>query len=308
MRSFESFSSANTRAYHAYRSGERVYHLFARKVYQAMELENLPTHKRHQLEYVKTRLVALDFILAQPEHHYLETEADKIRFFEREYGLDRAVLPKKLYRARRSAEVTPRYFVDRFPIFLDPAPAPPLPTFTYVEAGAVTLDGFQTHLRAYSRLFRSLPAFTFLYVAPTARLLGAAESQFQASVCGPRPHGKSVGLGDYFRLRAAWDGGDRLASADVVRLKDAQSRYAAKQFDRLYERWRAGGASDGEVAQFASEFPDQPKVTFRTSVCGSSLKVFSSPMGRAPESWPEAALSGSPSQVSGGSSVEASAP
>ena len=45
-------------SYHAYRSGGRVYHLFARKVYQAIERENLRTRKKHELEYVKTRLVS----------------------------------------------------------------------------------------------------------------------------------------------------------------------------------------------------------------------------------------------------------
>jgi hypothetical protein len=45
-------------SYHAYRSGGPVYHLFARKVYQAIERENLRTRKKHELEYVKTRLVA----------------------------------------------------------------------------------------------------------------------------------------------------------------------------------------------------------------------------------------------------------
>ena len=52
--------------FHAYRSGGRVYHVFARKLYQAIERENLRTRKKHELEYVKTRLVALDFVLAHP--------------------------------------------------------------------------------------------------------------------------------------------------------------------------------------------------------------------------------------------------
>jgi hypothetical protein len=53
--------------YRAYRSGERVYHVFARKLYQAIERESLRTRKKHELEYVKTRLVALDFVLAHPQ-------------------------------------------------------------------------------------------------------------------------------------------------------------------------------------------------------------------------------------------------
>ena len=67
--------------YRAYRSGGRVYHVFARKVYQAIERENLRTRKKHELEYVKTRLAALDFVLAHLQQRYLETEAEKVAFF-----------------------------------------------------------------------------------------------------------------------------------------------------------------------------------------------------------------------------------
>ena len=63
-----------------------------------------------QLDYVKTRLIALDFVLGHPQHGYPETEAEKVAFFESELAVSREILPVKLYRARRSAEITPRYF------------------------------------------------------------------------------------------------------------------------------------------------------------------------------------------------------
>src|SRR5260370_26258769 len=100
-------------SYHGYRSGGRVYHLFARKVYQAIERENLRTRKKHELEYVKTRLVALDFVLGHPQYRYLETEAEKVALFEKEWNVSRETLPVKQYRARRSAEITQGDFWDR---------------------------------------------------------------------------------------------------------------------------------------------------------------------------------------------------
>jgi hypothetical protein len=76
--------------------------------------------------------------------------------------VSRATLPAKQYRARKSAEVTPRYFVDRFPIFLNRgSAAAPVPTFTYVDSGAVTVDGFATHLRAYLGLFQAFQGSNF---------------------------------------------------------------------------------------------------------------------------------------------------
>lgn len=65
-------------------------------------------------------------------------------------------------------------------------------------------EGFGTHLHAYLALFQGLPAFEFVYIAPTPRLFQAAESPFQQVVNGRRLGGKSVSLLDYFRLRKAW--------------------------------------------------------------------------------------------------------
>jgi hypothetical protein len=155
-------------------------------VYQAIERENLRTRKKHELEYVKTRLVALDFVLGHPEHCYLKTESEKVAFFEKQRNVSRETLPVKQYRARRSAEITPRYFVDRFPMFVDRMSSPPVVTFTYVDAGAVTLEAFGTHLRAYLGLFQALPKLEFIYLAPTARLFRAAESEFYHTLHGAK--------------------------------------------------------------------------------------------------------------------------
>jgi hypothetical protein len=292
--------------YHAYRSGGRVYHLFARKVYQAIERENLRTRKKHQLEYVKTRLVALDFVLAHPQHSYLETEADKVGFFEREYNLGREALPVKLYRARKSAEVAPRYFVDRFPMFLNRSSTPPVLTFTYVDSGAVTLDGFGTHLRAYLGLFQAVRRFEFLYIAPTARLFQAAESEFHHVVYRWHEQSKCISLLDYFRVRKAWDAKERVASADVVLLKEAQGRYAGKNFEDVYERWRNGTVIDSDVMRVVEQPFEATRAVFRTLVCGSSLGIFTDPLGITAESSSERNSKGSLPQVSASGSLRVS--
>ena len=263
--------------FHAYRSGGRVYHVFARKLYQAIERENLRTRKKHELEYVKTRLVALDFVLVHSQHGYLETEAEKVAFFETEYKVAREALPVKQYRARKSVEVTPRYFVDRFPMFVSAASSPPAVTFTYVDAGAVSLDGFGTHLRAYLPLFQALPQFEFIYISPTARLFQPAESEFHHALYGQRRSAKSVNILEYFRLRKAWNARERVTSADVVLLKEAQAQYGAKQTEDLYEKWRNGVVANDDVMRHSDHCGEHVKGVFRTLLCGSSLKVFSDP-------------------------------
>ncbi|MGB8472559.1 MAG: hypothetical protein WCE61_00585 [Candidatus Acidiferrum sp.] len=272
---------------HAYRSGGRVYHVFARKLYQAIERENLRTRKKHELGYVKTRLVALDFVLAHTQHRYLETEAEKVRFFEKEYEAARETLPVKQYRARKSAEVTPRYFVDRFPMFVNTVSSSPAVTFTYVDSGAVTLDGFGTHLRAYLPLFQRLPRFEFIYISPTARLFPAAESEFHHTLYGRRSSSNCASILEYFRLRKAWDTRERVASADVVSLKEAQVLHAGKATEELYEKWRRGVVRDDDVMRDAHHRREPGRGAFRTFICGSSLRVFSDPIGGDAESYME---------------------
>ena len=290
-------------SYHAYRSGERVYHVFARKVYQAIERENLRTRKKHELEYVKTRLVALDFVLARPEHRYLETESEKIAFFDESYRISREILPVKRYRAKKSADVTPRYFVDRFPMFVDRASSPPSVTFTYIDPGVVTLGGFTTHLRAYFGLFNALPRFELMYLARAPRLFQAAESEFRHVLCGRRSQSRSVSILEYFRLQKAWDERERVASADVILLREAQERYAGTSTQTLYEKWRGGELGDDDVKRDACGSSDPPKAAFRALLCGSSLKVFTDVRKAGTESSMEGDFAECGEQVSGESSV-----
>ena len=290
--------------FHAYRSGGRVYHVFARKVYQAIERENLRTRKKHELEYVKTRLVTLDFVLGHPQYPYLETEAEKIAFFAKEYGVGFETLPVKQYRARKSTEVTPRYFVDRFPMFVNAVLSPPLVTFTFVDSGAVTLDGFGTHLRAYFALFQALPSFEFLYIAPSSRLFQAAESEFHHALYGRRAQSKYVTVLEYFRVRKAWEAKERVASADVVLLKEGQARYAGTRIEEVYEKWRNGVVGDAVVMRDVDQSMKSGKSIFRTIVCGCSLRVFSDPMASDAETWTERDVLQAVGQVSGESSTQ----
>lgn len=291
--------------YRAYRSGGRVYHVFARKVYQAIERENLRTRKKHELDYVKTRLAALDFVLAHLQHRYLETEADKVAFFSTEYKIGPETLPVKQYRAKKSADLTSRYFIDRFPMFANSLPSQPVVTFSYVDAAAVTLDGLGTHLRAYLNLFRALPHFEFLYLAPTPRLFEAAKSEFAHVLYGRRGGSTAATVLEYFRLRKAWDSKERVTSAGVVLLKEAQAHYGGG-IEELYGKWLNGIAGDEEVTRAGKVGREHGKGTFQTGLCGSSLTVFSDPVGNDTESWAETDIFDTAPQNSAQRSAQAS--
>ena len=261
--------------YHSYQSGGRIYHVFSRTVFRAIGRDDLRTRRRHQLDYIKTRLIALDFVLSNQAYDYLETEAEKVPFFETRMRVSGDLLPSKVYASKVSQSKTTRYFVDRFPLFLKDATSfNPLIVFTYVDAAFATLKGFVTHLEAYRGLLRSLPRFEFIYLAPSDRFFKTAESEFSRVVLGRLRETSREDLLRYFRLRNDWERGERVAAAEVVFMNAAKRQFSDKAFEPLYQRWRGGAAKDHEVCSTPANAESVICATFSARICGSSLSVF----------------------------------
>src|SRR5207244_11896042 len=131
--------------------------------------ESLRTRRRLTLQASRTRRLALDFILANQEYQYLETEAEKVAYFCDQLHIEKGCLPVKLYMGGPTSQPTLRYFVDKFPLFMSfPRPGfSPVVTLSYVDPGLEALTGFVTHLGQYQPLFRELADFRFLYVSST---------------------------------------------------------------------------------------------------------------------------------------------
>src|SRR5260370_22869576 len=72
-----------------------VFHLFSRTVYGKMEKDNLRNRRRHSFEFIRTRLLLLDFILANQILPYFEAEEDKVKFFCERMGMSKDCLPAK---------------------------------------------------------------------------------------------------------------------------------------------------------------------------------------------------------------------
>jgi hypothetical protein len=59
----------------------RIYNLHSRLIYRAVGRQKLPNRHQHSLEYIRTKLAILDFVLAHLDYRYLETEAEKVDYF-----------------------------------------------------------------------------------------------------------------------------------------------------------------------------------------------------------------------------------
>src|SRR5260370_31128508 len=179
-----------------------IFHLFSRPIYGQIDKDNLRNRRRHSFDFMRSRLVLLDFILANQDLNYFETEEDKVRFFCDELGVPKDSLPAKVYEGSLESKPTLRYFVDKFRLFLSSpfSRAPPVVTLSYVDSGFETSSHFVSHLGAYQGLFRQLKSFRFLYIAAKDAYFQKAEERFRSLVKRPLESDFSGQILRYFQV------------------------------------------------------------------------------------------------------------
>jgi hypothetical protein len=245
-----------------------VFHLFSRRVYGQMDKDNLRNRKRHSFAFMLTRLVLLDFVLANQQFAYFETEQDKVNFFCSELGISKHCLPAKVYEGATPGQQTIRYFVDKFPLFLAPPlpGVPPVVTFSYVDSGVERPSSFASHLAVYRPLFQQLPNFRFLYVAMKEAYFRGAEERFRSVVKRPLEGDGSKEILTYFQIRKRWDNHEYIVpvTKDLEFLRDARERFRGNEWESLYRSWRLGEVLDGELRSKISQRQSERLVFFDT--------------------------------------------
>jgi len=209
--------------------GGSLFHLFSRMVYGQIDRENLRNRKRHSFEFMRTRLVLLDFVLANQDLTYLETEQDKVNFFCQELGIPEDSLPAKVYEGAARGQQTIRYFVDKFSLFLAPplSGVPPVVTFSYVDSGFERQSSFASHLAAYQPLFRQLHRFRFLCIATREGYFREVEQRFRSFFKQPLEADLGNEILRYFQIRKRWDNHEYIipVTEDLEFLRDARERF-----------------------------------------------------------------------------------
>jgi hypothetical protein len=251
-----------------YRHNGCIYHLYSRKLYAQLGHENLRNRRRHRLEAIRTRLLGLDFILANQGYQYLETEAEKVAYFCDQLRIEKACLPVKLYMGGPTSQPTLRYFVDKFPLFLS---VPRLGfssvvTFSYVDPGLEAVAGFVTHLGQYQTLFRELADFRFLYVSSTPAHFEKITELFNSTIKIPLESDIAADLIRYFRARSIWNSSEfrTVSKTDLLFFNEAKRRFAGDHFETLFRNWKAGRITEAELrAEFPAKAPNR-KVYFET--------------------------------------------
>src|SRR5215467_7009624 len=261
------FSLGHARA-RRYTRRSLVFQLRSRRIYAAIGKNHLRNRREHELPHIKAQLLALDFILANPQENYFETADEKRRYF-----IDRFKVEESLF----SSTGTKRdgiSFSDRFPLCIA-YPAPeymPVVTVTYIDTEHRNLEGYVAHLRTYRPLFRRLPSLQFLYVSTASGLQNEAAELFSFLVEGK-------GLADllrFFDLRTKWDRKQYglLTEGDAVFLCEARKRFTGPSIASLYYLWKRNCLpQDFQPAVVAPSAPAQ-QVLFRSLTLPGHEKVF----------------------------------
>lgn len=97
----------------------RCVHIHAKQVYRALGETDNRNRRRPGREKATERLLCLDYVLDHPDEAWLPTEGGKRQACE-EAGIDRETWPRKVYPAKDGESETTRYFVEKFPLAVDP--------------------------------------------------------------------------------------------------------------------------------------------------------------------------------------------
>jgi hypothetical protein len=211
---------------------------------------------------MRTRLLLLDFILANQEFAYFETEPDKVNFFCNELGISKDCLPAKVYEGATPDQQTIRYFVDKFPLFFAPPfpGAPPVVTFSYIDSGFERRSTFASHLATYGRLFQQLKSFRFMYIAAKEAYFLGTEDRFRSLIKRPLETDWSNEVLKYFKIRKKWENHEYIipVTEDLEFLTNGRERFRGNASDSFYQSWRKGWLSEYELrAELSLEKPEQ---------------------------------------------------
>jgi hypothetical protein len=256
----------------------RVFHLFSHNLYEAVGRENVRFRRGHSTEYIRTRLIALDFILGNQGFIYLESEEQKLSFFCNQLGLDKKILPHKRYSgAIKSDCFADRYFTDEFPMFYNPVVGlSPMMSFSFIDPGFEAIDQFRTYLDAYLTFFTKLSQIRLYYVATRDTNFEGARKLFHGTfqrLWNPSAPG---GLFDYFRRRRTWDekNYNTLSDNDILLINQGKERYGHRGIENLYQRWCAGEITENTVRSESVKFQMPSEVAFISATVNGQAALF----------------------------------
>jgi hypothetical protein len=225
----------------------RIYHLASKPVYEAVGRPDSQNRRIKGDNYIKSRLMVLDFVLAHLSANILEDEAGKVDFFTTQCGVRSELLPRN-YAGRLM------YFPDGFPILVSNTG---VPSFVFFDEGQVTATRFERYLKQYQPLFAALGEFELVFVADNESNSARAKAAFGRFLPADRMRGVTpmtpLGVDHFVRFlevrQQSEVGGRGVLSSDLKTLREGENLYTSLEHQALYAAWKLGSTSEEKIRQ-----------------------------------------------------------
>lgn len=224
-----------------------LYHLSLKSPYEALLGRDSPNRRIYGNASIKSRLMVLDFVLANLDAHLLAEETGKVEFFRTQCGVPTELLPRNDF-TRRAC------FPDRFPILVSNTG---IPRFCFVDEGQLTPARFQRYLQQYKPLFEALGEFELIYIADTESSVARAKALFHRlltpdSLLGVTPS-TPLGVEHFLEFLAAsrrYDEQGSLSSArDLELLREGRQLYTELEHLALQAAWKMQSTNADRIRQ-----------------------------------------------------------
>jgi len=224
-----------------------VYQLHASWIYDRIGQSDNRNRRHTSPALIARKLMLLDYVLQEPGADWYATEADKLALFTTRFGLSTADLPRRKYVSLdRRAPDTVRYFVHKLPISFRPESGQVTLVYLVTEA---TSDPFAQFVEDHLAMLGRLPLWRIVAVGPRhsrgLQACGAALARIAQGRSKSRPIAEVDALEQYFTWREAHQRGDHSWLTDVNRVAvqwhTLRRRFAAMEYEQLFERWKLEG-------------------------------------------------------------------
>jgi hypothetical protein len=252
-----------------------VFKLTSRKIYDSIGKKDLRDHRSHTADFIGTRLLVLDFVLAHPDLPYLESQEEKLKFFHEQLGVPASLFSVQTDRTEGLDPSLNRFFKERFPVFVSArngsTPGSALPTLVYCDPAHHGISWFTGYLDRHQVFLRRLPGFNLVYATPSPWKLDRASLVFTAIFRNTkRPDPEH--LARYFQIRRLWEtrqhGSLTRADRDLLRAGDKQ--YKGEPFDSAYQKWFAAGLPEVDLGALLGASLPRQEIGFRAHLLPDS--------------------------------------
>ncbi len=227
--------------------GWHIYHLTSKPVYEALGRRDSQNRRIKGDAHIKSRLMVLDFILANLATNVLEDATSKVDFFTTQCGVSRELLPHT-YVER------PLYFPDGFPVLVT---STGIPQFTFFDEGQATATRFERFLKQYQPLFEALGEFELVFVANTDSSSARATATFNRFLPADRLRGvtSATPLGvehflEYLATSQRYEAKGGVTSArDLEVLREGEHLYTSLEHRARQAAWNNQSTSADRIRQ-----------------------------------------------------------